>query len=90
MRPIPISTLARTQFRVRETTASLSRPIAAARWYSTEPEPKKDAGASEAGQGAESESEAVDPVKKELEAKNKEILDLKVRTATFVVCSSQN
>lgn len=86
------STFVKAQFRAREPAAPTSRPIAAARWYSTEPEAKKDAdgSGSEAGQGAESEAEAVDPVKKELEAKNKEILDLKVcSTLPFVVCNFQ-
>jgi molecular chaperone GrpE len=49
------------------------------RWYSTEPETKKAEGGAAAEPKIEEKSaEAEDPAKKELEAKNKEIIDLKV------------
>lgn len=55
------------------------------RWYSSEPEAKKD----DAGEknGEKKSEDAVDPMKKELEAKNKEIVELKVRHG--YICSSQ-
>lgn len=53
-----------------------ARPLASARWYATEPEAKKDDEAAAAEGKVEEKSE--DPVKKELEAKDREIIDLKV------------
>ena len=74
IRTAPRTSLARPQFRPSQ--VAFVRP-AAARWYSSEPEAKKD-------DSAEKKSEeAVDPVKKELEAKNKEITELKVRHTHF-------
>lgn len=49
----------------------------AVRWYSSEPEAKKDEEVKK-----DEKSEGEDPAKKELEAKNKEILELKVSCAT--------
>merc|ERR1711939_517691 len=63
----PRTSLARPQFRPAPTALGVSRQ-AAIRWYSSEPEVKKD-----------EKSEGEDPAKKELEAKNKEILELKDR-----------
>jgi molecular chaperone GrpE len=73
IRSTPKASLARPQFQVaRQNLNAFSRP-AASRWYATEPEAKKE------GEAAEGKSaEAEDPVNKELEAKNKEIVELKV------------
>ncbi|KAH8687633.1 putative GrpE protein like protein, mitochondrial [Tricladium varicosporioides] len=62
--------LLRSQF--LPTNRSLARPTAASRWYATEPEAKKVDETKEEGKNGEE-----DPVKKELEAKSKEITDLK-------------
>jgi hypothetical protein len=75
LRSAPRTSLSRPQFLSSQSSlASLSRsrPFTSSRWYSTKPEAKNTEG--EAAPAAE----AVDPVKKELEEKNKEILDLKV------------
>jgi hypothetical protein len=79
IRTIPRTSLARPQFRQSNLSfARTSRP-ATARWYSTEPETQKAEGAAAAESKTEEKSaEAEDPAKKELEAKNKEIIDLKV------------
>jgi molecular chaperone GrpE len=75
IRSVPRASLARPQFRPSQLSiAPTSRP-AAARWYSSEPEATKEG---ETAKEAETPKEAEDPVKKELEAKNKEIVDLKV------------
>jgi molecular chaperone GrpE len=73
--------LTRSQFRPGNVAfAPVSRPVLASRFYATEPESKDAQGetatAEANGNGAEAEAE--DPLKKELEAKNKEIIDLKV------------
>lgn len=62
------------------TFAPVWRPLGAARFYATEPESKAAQGEAAAaeGNGNGAEAEAEDPLKKELEAKNKEIIDLKV------------
>lgn len=76
IRSTPRTALVRPQFRI----ADVSRQIASSRSYATEPELKKAAegeaaiGGKEASETAQSE----DPTKKELEAKNKEIVELKV------------
>jgi len=73
IRSSPRSSLARPQFRPSYTPLSqASRQPSSSRWYSTEPEAKKDA-------EGEKKVDEVDPAKKELEAKNKEIVDLKDR-----------
>lgn len=73
----PRTSLASPQFRPTPISLGASRQ-AASRWYSSEPEAKK-------AEEAEKKTEDVDPVKKELEAKNKEILELKVSlVATFL------
>jgi molecular chaperone GrpE len=74
LRSAPRTSLSRPQFLSSQSSlASLSRsrPFTSSRWYSTEPEAKNTEGE------AVPAAEAVDPVKKELEEKNKEILDLK-------------
>ncbi|KAH6721971.1 putative GrpE protein like protein, mitochondrial [Leptodontidium sp. 2 PMI_412] len=70
----PRTSLARPQFRPAPISLGVSRQ-GATRWYSSEPEAKKDEDMKKDGKSAEAE----DPVKKELEAKNKEILELKDR-----------
>jgi hypothetical protein len=80
IRTIPGASLARPQFcQSNLSFAPASRP-ATSRWYSTEPEIKKtEAGGAAAESKAEEKAAgAGDPAKKELEAKNKEIIDLKV------------
>ncbi len=59
----------------------IPRQGSAPRWYATEPtEEKKVAGEAELpGQAPTETSEAGDPIRKELEAKGKEIIELKVR-----------
>ncbi|KAG4418008.1 hypothetical protein IFR04_008828 [Cadophora malorum] len=69
----PRTSLARPQFRPAPTALGVSRQ-AAIRWYSSEPEAKKDEEVKK-----DEKSEGEDPAKKELEAKNKEILELKDR-----------
>ncbi|KAG4431188.1 hypothetical protein IFR05_013333 [Cadophora sp. M221] len=71
---VPRTSLARPQFRPAPISLGVSRQ-GATRWYSSEPEAKKDEDGKKDGKSAEAE----DPVKKELEAKNKEILELKDR-----------
>jgi molecular chaperone GrpE len=77
----PRNLLTRPQFRPANVAlAPVSRPLAA-RFYATEPESKAAEGEAAAAEGAKengAEAEAEDPMKKELEAKNKEIIDLKV------------
>jgi molecular chaperone GrpE len=84
IRAAPRSSLARPQFRQSNLSfAPASRP-APSRWYSTEPETKKAEGDATAEPKTEGKSgEAEDPAKKELEAKNKEIIDLKVMPLPF-------
>jgi len=55
-----------------------SRSITASRWYSTEPEAKRAGEGETAAETQEKGAEVEDPLKKELETKNKEIIDLKV------------
>lgn len=80
--------MSRSQFRPGNVAfAPASRPLAAARFYATEPESKAEGAAAE-GNGKDektngAEAEAEDPVKKELESKNKEIIDLKVCRGVF-------
>lgn len=81
VRVSPRASLLRPQFRPHATPASQTlRQVTAARWYATEPE-LKNAADGEAETAGSSQSETVkaeDSSKKELEAKNKEIVDLKV------------
>jgi len=75
LKSAPRASLSRPQFLSSQpslASLSRSRPFISSRWYSTEPEAKNT------GEAAPAAPEAVDPVKKELEEKNKEILDLKV------------
>jgi molecular chaperone GrpE len=76
IRPVPISPLTRSQFLPANRLAA--RPLASSRWYATEPEAKKEGETAAAAEG-KAEEKTEDPVKKELEAKDKEIVDLKVR-----------
>ncbi|CAL3973474.1 hypothetical protein PZA11_005705 [Diplocarpon coronariae] len=70
----PRTSLARPQFR-----PAFSRPAAAvARWYSAESEAKSEEAKKDDVKKEEDKS-AEDPAKKELEAKNKEIIELKDR-----------
>ncbi|KAF8852679.1 GrpE-domain-containing protein, partial [Acephala macrosclerotiorum] len=75
IRSSPRASLARPQFRPSPAFPTSQR-IASSRWYSSETEAKKEGDAAEA-KGDGKAAEAEDPVKKELEAKNKEIIDLK-------------
>jgi molecular chaperone GrpE len=73
----------RSQFRSNTPliAQAASRQFQGRRWYATEPEAKKDETEGEKKEGEEksdSKQEVEDPVKKELEAKNREIIDLKV------------
>jgi hypothetical protein len=75
------STLLRSQCRTSNVSiVQRLRPVTAARWYATEPEQRKaPEGESEiAGEAQKECVQADDVAKKELEAKNKEIIDLKV------------
>lgn len=91
LRASPRSPLARPQFLSTSTPtptsfARVSRPAAAAaaaRWYSSEPETKKDESAEEKTE----DKTAEDKTKLELEAKNKEIVELKVRHAAPILSS---
>ena len=74
IRSAPRTALSRSQLIPANRLAA--RPLASARWYATEPEAKKD-GEAAAAEG-KAEEKAEDPVKKELEAKEKEIIDMKV------------
>lgn len=71
--------------------APASRPLAA-RFYATEPESKAEGEAAAEGNGKQNgtEAEAEDPLKKEVEAKNKEILELKVCGDTITQHSQAN
>jgi molecular chaperone GrpE len=76
------SILLRPQYRTSNaSTIQRLRPVTAARWYATEPEQHKaPEGESEiAGETPKGRVQADDVVKKELEDKNKEIIELKVR-----------
>jgi molecular chaperone GrpE len=76
IRSTPKAPLARPQFQATlQNITAFSRPVAS-RWYATEPEAKQGEG--EAAKTETKATEAEDPAKKELEAKNKEVLDLKV------------
>ncbi|PMD22711.1 putative GrpE protein like protein, mitochondrial [Hyaloscypha hepaticicola] len=75
---IPRSSLARPQFRQSNLSFALASRPATSRWYSTEPDTKTTEGAAET-KSEEKIGDAEDPAKKELEAKNKEIIDLKDR-----------
>ncbi|PQE32941.1 putative heat shock MGE1 precursor protein [Rutstroemia sp. NJR-2017a WRK4] len=72
----------RSQFRSNTPliAQAASRQFQGRRWYATEPEAKKDETEGEKKEGEEksdSKQEVEDPTKKELEAKNREIIDLK-------------
>ncbi|KAK2627583.1 hypothetical protein QTJ16_003549 [Diplocarpon rosae] len=76
----PRTALVRPQFRPAFSSRSAT---AAARWYSAEPEAKDEEAKKDQEKKDEEKKEgdhiAEDPVKKELEAKNKEIIELKDR-----------
>jgi hypothetical protein len=78
----PRSSLARPKFRVDNSAfAPKPRTFFASRCYATEPasqEAKSDSAGPADTDGKAAEAETADPVKTELEAKNKEIIDLKV------------
>ncbi|KAE8444430.1 hypothetical protein EG329_000521 [Mollisiaceae sp. DMI_Dod_QoI] len=77
IRPVSRASLARPQFRPSNLAFPTSQRLASSRWYSSEStEAKKEGDAAETKTEAKN-GEAEDPVKKELEAKNKEIVDLK-------------
>ena len=77
IRSSPQVSLARAQFRPSNLSfAPSSRAFTSSRWLGAESEAKKEDGEAAAEEGKKAEEE--DPVKKELEAKNKEIIDLKV------------
>jgi molecular chaperone GrpE len=78
---IPRPSLARPQSRQSNLSFALASRPATSRWYSSEPDTKTTEGAAEA-KPEEKISEAEDPAKKELEAKDKEIIDLKVTPLT--------
>ncbi|TVY35459.1 GrpE protein-like protein, mitochondrial [Lachnellula occidentalis] len=71
IRSAPRTAISRPQFLPANRLSA--RPLASARWYATEPEAKKD---SEAAEG-KTEAKAEDPIKKDLETKEREIIDLK-------------
>ncbi|TVY17151.1 Mitochondrial GrpE protein-like protein [Lachnellula arida] len=73
IRSAPRTAVSRPQF--LPATRLPARPLASARWYATEPEAKKD-GEAAAAEG-KTEAKVEDPKKKELEAKEREIIDLK-------------
>jgi len=75
IRSSPRASLARPQFRPSPAFPTSQR-IASSRWYSSEPEAKKEGDAAEIKAEGKTEG-AEDAAKKELEAKNKEIVDLK-------------
>jgi molecular chaperone GrpE len=83
------STLSRSQYRTGNASiVQRLRPITAARWYATEPEqrqaPEEE---SEIAGEAQKENVQVDDIaKKELEAKNREIIDLKVCDSHIFLC----
>lgn len=78
----PRTSLARSQFRRTNLSFSpSSRAFSASRWLGAESEAKKEEGEAATKEGENGEEK--DPVKKELEAKNKEIIDLKVRRLHF-------
>jgi molecular chaperone GrpE len=78
IRSSPRSSLARPQFRPSYTPLSQAlRQTTLSRWYSTEPEAKKDI-------DGEKKADEVDPANNELEAKNKEIIELKVCATLYI------
>ena len=83
LRASPQQSLSRSQFHSATRIASSSlRPISASRWYSTEPE-KKNAEENK-GETKDADAPAADLAKKELEAKDKEIIELKVCCPTLI------
>ena len=79
MRSASRQSLARPQFRSAIISfPSTSRQISQLRRYSTEPEAKKEGEAAAAAETNGKAEETEDPLKKELEAKSKEIIELKV------------
>ena len=77
IRPSPRRALARPQSRpLNISFAPSSRAFTSSRWLRAESEAKKEDG--EAAAEQEEKVEEDDPGKKELEVKNKEIIDLKV------------
>jgi len=81
IRTVPYSSLAQPQVRPSNLAFAPASRRATSRWYSTEPETKKAEGEAAADADTKTEgknAEAEDLAKKELEAKNREIIDLKV------------
>jgi hypothetical protein len=77
IRSSPRTSLARPQFRPANlSSAPSSRAFTSSRWLGAEEGAKKEEGEATAEEGNKGGEE--DPVKKELEAKNREIIDLKV------------
>lgn len=73
----PRISLARPQFRPSKLSfAPSSRAFTSSRWLGAESEANKEEGDAAAEEGKKAEDG--DPLKKELEAKNREIIDLKV------------
>jgi len=75
------STILRPQYRTNNSSiVQRLRPISAARWYATEPEQHKapEEESQIAGEAPKESIQVDDAAKKELEAKNKEIIELKV------------
>jgi hypothetical protein len=84
IRTVPRTSLIRPQFRPSNLSSPPASRPATSRWYSTEQETKKAEGDAAAElKTEETAAEAEDPTKKELEAKNKEIIDLKVTPPSF-------
>lgn len=69
-----------TFFQPHTAQAPLRSSIASSRWYSAEAEPAKTA---EKAEEAKPQAEKEDPVKKELEAKKKEVVDITVCNHAF-------
>jgi molecular chaperone GrpE len=77
-RSSPRTSLVRPQFRPSNISfAPTSRAFTSSKWLGAELQAKKEDGEAAAEEGKKGEDE--DPMKKELEVKNREIIDLKVR-----------
>jgi len=80
VRHYPRTLLARPEFRAENTAfAAIPRTVVASRFYATEPESRDAKADAPSTEGENKASEAEDPAKAELQAKNKEIVDLKDR-----------
>lgn len=71
------SSVLRTQAQLAARPALASLPVRTTRWYSAEA--NKEGEKKEGEEAKAEEKEVEDPVKKKLEAKEKEVIDLKVR-----------